>query len=990
MSSICKEEVYQEFILRQLKESGYEIRASKHFDPKYAIDRELVFRFLNNTQPEQMESLKNIYKKHKGKEAIETYFVNLFNQAITKPNGSLISFLKKGVCISDQQLSFMYAKPPNSFNKDSNKKYEQNIFSVMKEVVASSEERIDLVLFLNGFAIISIELKCNFSGTTYEDAIKQYRNERDPKGRLFLFKAGCLVNFAMDLNEVYMTTKLDGPSTSFLPFNKGNGEGVNAGAGNPDPIKGNCKVYYMWEDIFQKDSILELIEKFIFIETKKKINSSTGKEETSESLIFPRYHQLDCIRKILKDVTENKTSQNYLIQHSTGSGKTNSIAWLSHRLAKLHVNDKPVFDSVIVVTDRKVIDRQLQTAIMSLEPKSGFIAVMDDGKSSSDLKNALISNTKIIVTTIQKFLYILDITKTLSDKKFAVIIDEAHSSTAGKDMLALKKVLTKDEESDDIEDLINNRIEADGRPSNISMFAFTATPKDTTLKIFGRRNQKGQKEPFHLYSMKQAIEEGFIVDVLQSFTPYETFYKLNKKSKEDPELHAASAKKQIARFIKLHNDNITQRVEIIAEHFHAKILPELGGQAKAMVVASSREEAVKYRNKFENYICEKGYKDEIKPLVAFSGTVEIKDGEKKEFSEYSMNGFTEEKLANRFDTEDYNLLIVANKYQTGFDQRKLVGMYVLKKLRGVNAVQTFERLDRICPPYDKKTFILDFVNSFDDIKSAYAKFYTTTLLAEDGTISDIYALETNIDAYAVIDPSDIKEVVDLLATTKEPAQLYYYFNKCKKNLEARSIEEQLEFRKTIKRFIKSYEFILLASCFEDKELDQKYSFIVNLEPFLDVKRPNKMSCDLREEQLQATNFRQKKGETISGKPKADPIIKSPTTTVSGGQRETLKRLSKIISEINKQNGTDLDEEEAVQYTRHISEEVQKSEKLKVAAKNNTVNDFRFPFLDEIKIVVENEYNNHNKFADMILKNEDIRKKIFDIFEEQTYKLLRQS
>jgi type I restriction enzyme R subunit len=986
MAPIHEKRDYQAFILERLKENGYEIRTAKRFDKKYAIDRELIFKFLNDTQPDQMETLKNVYK-----DATEETLINFFNKEITKSRGSLIEFLKNGVDISGQHLSFMYAKPTTSFNEDLNKKYEQNIFSVMEEVVVSPEERIDLVLFLNGFAIISIELKCNFSGQNYEDAIEQYRNKRDPKGRLFLFKAGCLINFAMDLNEVYMTTKLDGKSTFFLPFNKGRGEGINAGKGNPI-YEDKYSVYYMWEDIFQKDTILDLVGKFIFIETKEKTNSVTGKKSISESVIFPRYHQLDCVRKVLADVSKNKISQNYLIQHSTGSGKTNSIAWISHQLAKLHVNDEPVFDSIIVVTDRKVIDRQLQKAIRSLEHKSGFIAVMDDDKSSSDLKYTLMNNTKIIVTTIQKFLYILDITKKLSNKKFAVIIDEAHSSTSGKDMLALKSVLTKDEEFEDVEDLITSGIAKKGKASNVSMIAFTATPKNTTLQIFGRQNRKGQKESFHLYSMKQAIEEGFIVDVLQSFTPYETFYKLNKEVKEDPKIQTASAKKQIARFIKLHETNIAQRVEIIIEHFRTTVLPELDGQAKAMVVTSSREEAVKYRNGFDEYIRRKGYTD-VKALVAFSGKieVEIKKGIKKEFSEYGMNGFPEEKLADYFDTELYNVLIVANKYQTGFDQRKLVGMYVLKKLRGVNAVQTFERLDRICPPYNKKTFILDFVNSFDDIRTAYSKFYTTTLLADSVTTSGIYDLETKIDSYAVIDPLDIKNAVNLLTksklTSKEQEQLSFYFNKCKKNLETRNIEDQLDFQKILKHFIRFYEFILLATCFEDKELHQKYSFIIGLESFLDIRRPGG-GYDLTGK-IQATNFLQKKGETVSGKPKIDPIIKLPTTTAFNILPAKLKKLSEIISEINKKSGTNFAEDKIVQYILRIMEGIQKSEKLKISAENNTEKDFSFAFFDEIKTVMMDEYDNHREFSKMILENEDIKKQTFGIFEKQIYEQLRQ-
>ena len=696
----------------------------------------------------------------------------------------------------------------------------------MEEVWASDKERIDVVIFLNGLAIISFELKCNTAGQSYHDAIYRFRTERSPKTRLFLFKAGTLVNFAMDLEEVYMTTKLDGSATFFLPFNMGNGEGVTAGAGNPI-FEDKYSVSYMWEDILTKDTILDLISKFIFVEVKETVDGDTGKVKRSENLIFPRYHQLDVIRRVLADVRENLSFQNYLIQHSAGSGKTNSIAWLAHRLISLHdADNKIIFDDIVIVTDRVVVDRQLQRAIIGMEHKAGLIRVMDDKCNSNDLAIALNGNTKIIATTIQKFPFIVDAVKGLKTKRFAVIIDEAHSSTAGKDMAAVTKALGSGEQVEvDMEDMITDEIRRNGKQANISIFAFTATPKPTTILLFGKLNTKGQREAFHVYSMKQAIEEGFILDVLQNYTEYETFYRLNKEVEDDPRCKTNEAKRQIARFIELHDTNIAQRIEVIVEHFRTTVMPELGGQAKAMVITPSRQSAVKYWQAFEDYITKKGYSG-IHALVAFSGKVKLPDDE-TEYTEASVNGFSEDRLPKEFDSDTYQVLLVANKYQTGFDQPKLCAMYVLKRLKGVNAVQTLSRLNRICAPYEKKTFVLDFVNNCEEIKSAFAPFYTTTLLANSVTPSAIYDLEARIDAYALFDPADIEAANEILysekVTSKQKQRLTFFLQKSKKLLDHYDYDDQREAVATMRSFVRYYEFLLQVSSFEDTELHKKYN-----------------------------------------------------------------------------------------------------------------------------------------------------------------------
>ena len=988
MNNILSEKEYQHFIMERLEQdNGYVIRDKKKYDRLFAVDREMLFQFLNDTQPDEMAALRKIYKND-----LEEIIVNFINTSVTQKRGSLLGVLKHGLELSNVTLRFMYTKPATSFNPELMAKYEKNIFSVMEEVWASDEERIDLVIFLNGLAIMSFELKCNAAGQSYQDAIYQYRKDRDPKTRLFYFKAGCLVNFAMDLEEVYMTTKLEKDSTFFLPFNMGNGDGVFAGAGNPT-FPDRYSVSYMWEDILKKDTVLDLISKFIFIETKESKDELTGKAKHSEKVIFPRYHQLDVIRKLLADVRENGSSQNYLIQHSAGSGKTNSIAWLAHRLSSLHdANNKIIFDNIVIVTDRVVVDRQLQKAIMGLEHKAGLIRVMDDECNSADLAIALNSNTKIIATTIQKFPYIVDSVAGLKNKRFAVIIDEAHSSTAGKNMAAVTKALgTDDQEYDDVEDIITDEIRRNGKQANVSMFAFTATPKPTTLQLFGRLNTKGQREAFHIYSMKQAIEEGFILDVLQNYTTYNTFYQINKEIEEDPRCKTADAKRQIARFVELHDTNIAQRVEVIVEHFRTTVMQELGGMAKAMVVTASRQSAVKYRQAFDDYTQKKGYTD-IKALVAFSGKVKLPH-EDTEYTEAGMNGFPEDHLTQEFDKNEYQVLLVANKYQTGFDQPKLCAMYIMKTLKGVQAVQTLSRLNRICPPFDKKTFILDFVNTYEDIEAAFAPYYTTTLLSNSITPTAIYDLEAQIDAYTVLDPMDIENANDLLykkkVTAKEKKTLVFYFNRAKNMIEQYDLLKQREIVAVMRRFVRFYEFLIQASSFEDVDLHKKYTFINYLLAFINIKSPGPgFNLDGK---IKATNFVQKKdAEHVGSDLVARPVVKLPTADTFGLTEDKEERLSQIIAEINSKTGKSYDNDVAVKAMLQIRDILLKSDKLRTSAKNNTVKDFEFSYFDDIDDALIEGLEQNQDFFTLLLSNDEIKHQVLGIFTDEIYRSLREA
>lgn len=990
MNIIQSEKEYQAFILDYLhKQNGYVIRTNANFDRYNAMDKELLFKFLNDTQPEAMETLRNIYKSD-----LENTLINYINSEISKPKSSLLSVLKHGIDIANSvHLDFMFTKPATDFNKEENKRYEQNIFSVAEEIWANDKERVDIVIFLNGFAIMSFELKCNHAGQSYEDAIYQYRTERTPLNRLFLFKSGCLVNFAMDLEQVYMTTKLDGESTFFLPFNMGNGEGVEAGAGNPI-FEDKYSVSYMWEDVLQKGSVLELISKFILHEVKEKTDEKTNKRVVKENVIFPRFHQRDVLHKVLDDVLVNKTSQNYLIQHSAGSGKTYSIAWLAHRLSSLHdANNNVIFDNIVIITDRVVVDRQLQDAVKSIEHKSGVIRVMDDKCNSTDLATALKGNTKIIATTIQKFPYIVDEVKNLKKKKFAVIIDEAHSSTSGKDMIAVSKTLGAGEMQDEAsaEDLIIEEISKHGKQVNVSVFAFTATPKATTLNLFGRVDSKGQREAFHIYSMKQAIEEGFILDVLQNYTTYATYYRLNKEIEEDPQYQTNKAKRQIARFVELHETNIAQRIEVIVEHFRTTVMQELNGTAKAMVITASREGAVKYCQAFKNYIQKKGYEG-IDALVAFSGKVVMRD-EGKEYTEAGINGFSEDKLPEEFKKDDYKVLLVANKYQTGFDQPKLCAMYILKTLKGVNAVQTLSRLNRICPPYNKQTFVLDFVNDYKDMEDAFSKYYTTTLLSNSVTPSAIYDIEAKIDGFYIIDPSDIEAANELLykenIAPTDKKKLTFMFQKTKKLLEQQEDDKQKEFVVTLKRFVRFYEFLLQATCFEDKELHKKYNFITCLLSYISIKCSG--SGFNLDGKIEALNFVQKKtGEHKKTKLKSDPVVKLPTAETIVLAEDKVQKLSEIIAQINSMTGKNYDNDVAVKAMLQIRDIMLKSDKLKISAKNNTVKNFELAYFDNVNDALIEGLSQNQDFFTLLLSNDNVKKELLGIFVDEIYKSLNKA
>lgn len=975
---------YQKLILDELvKKNGYILRKSDTcYNQAFAMDTELLFKFLYSTQADKMEKLKKIYKTN-----FESTVLNVINNDICAKNGSLIDSFKNGVEFDNgTTLDLYYPKPETTLNPITIENYNNNIFSVMEEVYHKDKERIDLVIFLNGIAIFAFELKCNTTNQDYKDAIIQYKNTRDATTRLFLYKKGVFAAFAMDLNEAWFTTKLNGKSSYFMPFNKGD----NYGAGNPHN-KNGINVSYIWEDILTKETISLLITHFIFVQYSEETDADTGNKIKKESLIFPRYHQLRAIRRICADVKENLSERNYLIEHSAGSGKTNTIAWLAHILSQVHdANNNGVFDTVLIITDRIVVDRQLQDAVLGVKHKLGTVKVMDDKCDSGDLEQALKGNTRIIVTTIHKFFYILGskLLQNLGSKRFAVLIDEAHQSTEGSLMQAVTTVLAGDEDDDiTVEDKIVEEINKTGKQSNVSMIAFTATPKGDTLQLFGTLNAEGKKEAFDIYSMKQAIEEGYILNVLNNYTTYKTFFELNKNIADDPELKSLAAKRKILQFIDEHPTNIAQKVRIIVEHFRENIAYRLDGKAKAMVVTSSIKAAIEYRQEFDRYIAENNY-DDIKALVAFSGSKTI-GGET--FTEVSMNGgIPEEQLRLEFDKSCYQVLLVANKYQTGFDQKKLCAMYIDKKLRGVAAVQTLSRLNRIYPPYQKETFILDFKNDYEDIKSAFDKYYKDNVLREPIRLADIRSLYSAIEKYDILDDDDIEKFNEYLYKEKrnnnDKQAMWSLLDNALRKIMKRPEKNRAEIKSTIRKFLKGYSFLIQATCYENVELHKKYNYLSYLIKEIEIGSGNDFDVA---DKITVSDFRQEKsGEitvtTLDGN--SEITIKKPVPTSI--IEDTKKKLSVILEELNAQYGKDFTLDVASQALLQIRSQLINDETLRQSAVSNSFDDFKFSFDDHVDDALTEGYESNKDFFEFLLNNENEKNRLLHVFMREIYDSLR--
>ncbi len=801
-----------------LEEAGYLKGNPRDYERGYCIDSAQLFAFLTATQP---LALKRLRVRHGAK--LETKLQERIMSQVR--DRGIVDVLRKGIKEGTEEITLYYQQPASNFNPLAAERYAANCFSVTRQVQYSMDERrlaLDMVLFINGLPIATLELKNQLTKQNVKDAIRQYQNDRDPNEPLFTF-GRCLVHFAIDDDVVYMTTRLRGADTDFLPFN----QGYNEGAGNP-PNADGIKTDYLWKRILTKESLSNIIEKFA---------QDTGRQSKKErKIIFPRYHQLDLVRRLLLDVQEHGAGQRYLIQHSAGSGKSNSIAWLAHQLVELTdaTGEQRVFDSIIVITDRKVLDKQIRDTIRQFSHVAGVVEAITEG--SMQLRKALENDKKIIITTIQKFPYIVNEIQTLGDKRFAIIIDEAHSSQSGQAAAKMNVALSKSgdsEESETVEDTINRIIAEQRLLTNASYFAFTATPKNKTLETFGRKDPAdGRFLPFHEYTMKQAIEEEFILDVLQNYTTYACYYKLYKTIEDDPRFDTQRAQKKLHKYVEQHPAAIEQKTKIMVRHFLDEVIAKrkVNGWAKAMVVTSSIISAIRYKIAFDNFLRE--IKAPYKALVAFTG--EKSDGGKV-YDEAQMNGFPSIDIPTEFEKDEYRFLIVAEKFQTGFDQPLLHTMYVDKQLSDVKAVQTLSRLNRCYKPWKMDTFVLDFVNSADQIKRAFEPFYKTTILSEETDINRLNDLQDALDNFQVYTQQQVEDLMARYIRGAARDQLDPMLDSCaevyRQELDA---DQQIDFKAKAKAFVRMYQFLVIIQIFSNPYWESLKTFLKLLLPKLPV------------------------------------------------------------------------------------------------------------------------------------------------------------
>ena len=818
------EKDFETAVFSYLASNGYVCRDASGYDRASCLDTDALFQFLYATQAKTWEKLKLQY----GEQVKERFLKRLAGQI--EKRGTL-DVLRKGVDDLGCHFELAYFQPESTLNEEHARLHLANILGVMRQVHYSekNDNSLDLVLFVNGLPVITAELKTPLKGQTVQDAVAQYKHDRDPKEPLFAFRR-CLAHFAVDTDLVFMTTRLQGGRTWFLPFNKGH----NRGAGNPPNPKG-FKTAYLWEEVWRRDRLLEILNHFVVDRDKL---DEKGKKTGEREVIFPRYHQLDAVRRLVAHARESGTGQNYLVEHSAGSGKSNSIAWLCHRLVGLHdAKDQRVFDSIVVVTDRRVLDQQLRSTIRSFEQVKGIVTAIEKHKSQ-ELAKALMGGKDIIITTLQTFPFVAEKIGELPGHRFAVVIDEAHSSQSGETNRSMKEILTassledaaKEEaaEQQDEEDTVNAAVEAvmrrRGRLKNVSFFAFTATPKQKTLELFGSP-QAGGIGPFSLYSMRQAIEEGFILDVLQNYTTFKVYFSLLKKIEADPQYDRKKATYLLRSYADLHAHAVHTKTALMLDHFEEEVKDRIAGKAKAMVVTRSRLHAVRYKLDFDHEM--KKRRLPYKALVAFSGEVRDPNSGQK-FTEAGMNGFPESQTAATFKGKDYRLLIVAEKFQTGFDQPLLHTMYVDKKLGGVNAVQTISRLNRVHPEKED-TCILDFGNEVDDIQKAFQPYFETTLLTEPTDPNKLYDLKRTVEDHHLFGAEEVEDFARVYFSAKgKQEQLQPLVDSVVDRYELRSKDERADIRKHVGDYARLYAFLSQVITFSDANLEKFYQFTRHL------------------------------------------------------------------------------------------------------------------------------------------------------------------
>lgn len=947
---------------------GYRRRDPAQYDRALCLIAVDVIDFLMATQPKQWGKLKD----HHGRE-VKSRFLSRLSQEIGR-RGAL-DVLRTGIKDSGCKFQLAYFRPASGLNEDSQCLHAANLFAVVRQLRYSEkrEQSLDLVLFLNGVPIFTAELKNRLNGQDVEDAIRQYRNDRDPREPLLAY-GRCLAHFAVDPELVFVTTKLAGPKTLFLPFNQGR----YGGAGNPPvpPTQGGFPTDYLWERVWARDSVLDLVRQFIHeVEEEDDKGRKTGKR----FLIFPRYQQLDCVRQLVGHARGHGPGSRYLIQHSAGSGKSFTIAWLAHQLSVLHdADDRRVFDSIVVVTDRRVLDRQLQQTIRQFEQTLGVVENID--QTSRQLREALEAGRTIIVTTLQKFPVIAEQIGLLPGKRFAVIVDEAHSSQSGESSKSLKEVLTavdldtaEQEESgaatveEELEERVLEEIRSRGQLPNLSTFAFTATPKEKTLELFGRKRTDGKFEPFHLYSMRQAIEEGFILDVLANYTTYKAYWRLLKKVEEDPRYERRKAEAMLKAFVELSPQAIDKKLGVCVEHFAAQVAGEIGGRAKAMIVTRSRLHAVRYKLALDRYLTEKGYP--WKSLIAISGKVE--DGGQS-YTESGMNSLGEERVisdkqtAAQFEKPAYRFLVVANKFQTGFDQPLLHTMYVDKKLGGVNAVQTLSRLNRTHPG-KRSTSVIDFANEAEEIKKSFEPYYETTLLSEATDPNLLYEVQGRLSDFGVFAAEEVQSFAQVYFDRKASQdRLYAVLELPRQRFGDLGSDEGREFRGQLTDYVRLYAFLSQVLTFADPDLEKLYVFARHLKRLLpadreELPREVQQNIDMESYRVQETSRGKIGLERQAGQ--LEPMSAKPGV---GGGEDELEPLSRIIAVLNERFGLNLGPEHRVTL-EHLRSALDEDTGLDASARVNTRENVRLTFdpkvEDKIQEIVETNFDLYKRITD---------------------------
>jgi len=921
---------------------------SPDFDAARGLDTAELYAFIGATQGDAWEHVVKQYGNDR--DAAQKGFADRLAKQLDERG--TVDVLRHGVVDRGPTIQLAYFKPAHGLTPALVERYDKNRLTVTRQLryESGSHKTVDVCLFVNGIPVATGELKNPITGQHVEHAKVQYRTDRDPRNATLARRA--VVHFAVDPDEVAMTTRLEGPSTRFLPFNRG----TEMGAGNPPNPNGH-RTSYLWEEVWSRDAWLDLLARFVHVEKPAKGSKA------QPVVIFPRYHQWDAVRVLEAAARTEGPGHNYLVQHSAGSGKSNTIAWLAHRLSSLHdASDKKVFDKVVVITDRKVLDQQLQDTIYQFEHAHGVVEKID--VDSAQLADALAGQqARIIITTLQKFPVVLQKGVDLPGRNYAVIVDEAHSSQTGdKAPKALKLVLSSGSSEDELsfaeaedadfaieptnpaEDALVKAAAARGRQPNLSFFAFTATPKGRTLELFGRRNADDHHEPFHLYSMRQAIAEGFILDTLAHYVTYEMYFHLEKAIRDDPEYDTAKAKAAIARFVMLHEHNLAQKAEVIVEHFQQKIRHRIGGRAKAMVVTASRLHAVRYQQALKKYVGEQGY--DLGVLVAFSGTVV--DGP-VEWTESKMNGVPESQTTKAFASDEYHVLVVAEKYQTGFDQPLLCAMYVDKVLTGLNAVQTLSRLNRIHPAKRQEdVFVLDFRNDADDIRTAFEPWYGKTV-APPSDPNLLYDLRHALDEFGVLWPAEVEAVAALLVGEGNPGdhgRIHAALAPSIERFHALTDEERDTFRDVLNRFTRLYSFLAQIATFTDAKMERDYLFCKALGAF--IQPAGSGAFDLGSE-VELTHLRLEK--ISEGPVTLDTGNGVVTTVFSGTGRQydpDQEPLSLIIQQINERFGTNFDPADRVFYDTVADKLAGRADMQRAAAANTPEN---------FKLLLEKEFLN---------------------------------